>query len=188
MNVIITDIPGRELLYCSSLLDKSNSMFIIYFTISDIDTPFFISKQFIQDAIQRNSLWLGYVYEYVLFGRQYYNKIDLLPQPQIKLLIKKRFNFLNPSLVFLPCFPDNNGVSKLNCAVTELCQENKIGLIEYGQIKFPNYFRYLDMKNIDKKFKALQKYGQLLKNKEITSIETFRIKLFYNEILNFRKK
>ena len=90
MKVIISHNIGEEVLYCGGLLNQEEPVFIIYMAVSDLDSPFHITPNFIKEIIKKQAGLLDFNYEIVFQGRQFYNKLDVIPQAKLESIIIKR--------------------------------------------------------------------------------------------------
>ncbi len=154
--------------------------------IADIEKPKFISKDQIKTAIKKSSKLLGFNYEYIYYGRKYFDKLEMIPYIELKKAIEKRLDFLKPGTVFIPYSGYNASTIRLNTVVRSISCFREISLLEYGDLDSCNLRYDLEYKKaeiVGKKCMALSYFDEYTEGITVDSIERFNILKMYRSSL-----
>ncbi len=181
MKVIISNSIGEEIKYCGGLIYQEEPVFVIYTALSNIDEPFHITPDFLRGGIKKSSSLLNFNFEVIYTGRQYYGKLDSLPQSKIENVLKKRIEFLSPTDIFLPACNFDSSNNKVNHAIKNVYRDCGINIFEYGRVN-PTYFYILSNEAIGYKQQALHSFGRLLPKQKPDIMEYYKTYRLYSEI------
>jgi hypothetical protein len=173
MKVIISHTPGIETLYCGGIMAASDPVYVIYACVADIDHPFFVSKATMQKDIEACSKLLDFNYEIIFYGRNYYEKFDVMPQSTLIEKFIRRFNFLKPDEVYIPYSNINLSINSLNLAVKNI--KNLDCIIEYGNLPNYNIQYILNESLFTNKKHALDLFGKLYNQFQINPVEHYNL-------------
>ena len=187
MKVIISHSIGEEILYCGGLMFQDQPTYIIYMALANIDEPYHATPDFLRNGIKNSSALLKFKYEIVFQGRQFYDRLDSLPQQKIETVLKKRIEFLNPTDIFIPTLNYNSSSNIINYAVKNMYHGAGINILEYG-LSEGTYHYMLTTEAMRRKKNALSSFGDLLPHTRIDIQEYYNIYRVYNEVPGIRKE
>jgi nucleoside-diphosphate-sugar epimerase len=173
MKVIVSHTPGLETLYCGGLIAANDPVYIIYACVADTDYPYFVSKSDLQKRIEACSKLLGFKYEIIFYGRNFYEKFDTMSQHSLIEKFIRRFGFLKPHEVYIPYSDINMSVQAINLAVKNI--KNLDTVFEYGNLPDYNLKCILSKGLFADKKHAIDLFGKLYNNFQINPVEQYRM-------------
>lgn len=187
MKVIISNTIGTEILYCGGLIAQEEPVYIIYTALANIDEPFHVTPDSLAKNIRECSKILDFKYEVIFRGRQYYGKLDSMPQIKMEKVLSRRMNFLQPTDIFIPALNHDSSNNIVNYSIKNLYSDSGINIFEYGEVT-PTYYYMLSNTSIRDKNNAKDVFGKLLPYGPFDPMEYYKIHRMYNEILSGKEE